>query len=280
MKIPFYTNVTDFDKNYHTDLTNFLEKYSFAEKPTADDFNQYLFEKYSQFRFEINDIKFSFRENKSIVSVPVLLDLNTALSIFKTQFIKYVNILSKKPRFVQNFFNTVLSPNINKFNVFSNLTEEQYKNILEHFVKSSTSTEPYLYEFPFIDFIKNYSSIDETSGRLIYNLNGYREYYLGGQTVLNHIIKRYFPQKLKQIQPNKKLRTADVNYKFALLEIMGVIKWLETNIQTNNDDRAEILQEIMGGSTETLKDYLKGKIIHKDVRQKAVDFINSKRYPN
>lgn len=280
MEIPFYTTITDFDKNYNTDLMYFLEKYSFVEKPTADDFNQELFERYSQFRFEFNDLKFSFKEKKGIVSVPILLDINTARSIFKTQFIKYVNILSNKPQFVQNFFNTVLNPNINKYNVFSNLTEDQYKNILEHFVKSGTLTEPYLYEFPFIDFIKNYSAIDETSGRLIYNLDDYREYYLGGQRVLNHIIKRYFPQKLKQIQPNKKLRTADVNYKFALMEIMGVIKWLETNIQTNNDDRAEILQEIMGGSTETLKDYLKGKIIHKDVRQKAVDFINSKRYPN
>lgn len=82
-------------------------------------------------------------------------------------------------------------------------------------------------------------------------------------------------------EPEKpKLRTADVNYKFALLEEMGVIKWLQNNIHTNNTQRAEILQEVMGSTISTLQDYLKGKSsVSKEVRQKAMDFINDRRLP-
>lgn len=98
-----------------------------------------------------------------------------------------------------------------------------------------------------------------------------------GYKVFLEFKRRIIAETAKQSQ--KKIRSADVNYKFAILQEMGVIKWLENNIPTNNDDRAEILQEIMGGSTETIKDYLKGKTIHKDVRQKALDLINAKRYP-
>lgn len=84
----------------------------------------------------------------------------------------------------------------------------------------------------------------------------------------------------KTVPEKPKLRTSDVNYKFALMEEMGVIKWLQTNIHTNNKNRAEILQEIMGSTVSTLEDYLKGKsIISKDVRQKALDFLNDRRLP-
>lgn len=94
-------------------------------------------------------------------------------------------------------------------------------------------------------------------------------------------IKR--PQTISELQPSQivrkpKPRTADINFKFALLEEMGVIQWLKTNILTNHDDRAEILQQLIGGSTESIKNYLKGQTINKDVKQKALDLLNEKRF--
>lgn len=96
---------------------------------------------------------------------------------------------------------------------------------------------------------------------------------------IGYLVYLEFKRKIIDLPSKKKKRHTDVNFKFALLEEMGVINWLKTNIPTNNEDRADILMELIGGQQSTLVDYLKGKTINKDVRQKALDMITDKRYP-
>lgn len=279
MQLPIYSDVMEFEENYQNDLNNFLTSYQFIENPTVDDFHLYLFEKYQHFNFENNLPLFDFREQKGYVSVPIKIDIDTAIKIFTEQFKMFVFTISQKPKYLQKKYDILLHSEMTKYDIFSNLTEIQYKVLLEPFLRSNSWTKPFLYDLRFKEFVYKYSKVDEQLKRLVFDVKEFKNYCIGGQGVMNHICNLYFPEKTKTVPVSKKRRSTDVNFKFAMLQEMGVIKWLENNIQTNNEDRAEILQEIMGGSTETLKDYLKGKTINRDVKQKALDFLNDRRYP-
>lgn len=118
---------------------------------------------------------------------------------------------------------------------------------------------------------------------LIYGLEDFYEIiagFYGDELTKLEFYHQEIGKDLKNVEKEKpKRRHTDINFKFALLEEMGLISWLKNNIPTNNKDRAEILMELIGGAETTLIDYLKDKSINKDVRQKALDFINEKRYP-
>lgn len=69
-----------------------------------------------------------------------------------------------------------------------------------------------------------------------------------------------------------------LNYKLSLLEHLDVLKWLDNNIP-NKRDSAEILAQIIGGSPETIKDYLdKKNVIKTDIKSSAIKFITDKKY--
>lgn len=154
-----------------------------------------------------------------------------------------------------------------KFTFDEYLTElmDIYREKLNHNEREYGITDPRTLEISAI--------LNTVQGELI-RLVYAGEFY---NSLPNGFIEEVVPKMRKRSV--KQVRTTDVNFRFALLQEMGVIKWLETNIQTSNNDRADILQQIMGGSAETIKDYLKGKHINRDVRQKALDFINEKRLP-
>lgn len=252
MEIPFYYSYKDFLDNYESDYIKWQTLFPDGPK---DDYNKELLSVYTMFvNIEGTDVY----EDISSFWIP-----DEYPEYHQIGIEQYGDIMQGK---LNAWFSSADGKETpEKFEVLDYWTICNFRSKESPEVINDSRHPYYRYFFTSIGFDIFFDEIK------------YRNFKFSVLKIYHWLNSKLYPNGAEPEKP--KLRTADVNYKFALLEEMGVIKWLQTNIHTNNKNRAEILQEIMGSTVSTLEDYLKGKTIHKDVRQKALDFINDRRLP-
>ena len=255
MEFKTYFNFNDFLLNYKTD---FLEwKKSFPDA-TDYDYKEELKQWYSRYK--------SYDEETG----SFYLDAYLGINVMGDEYPEYNHIHLK------DFF-SIITLRANAFEPRPE-TQEDFEKRINPSLFSIGNYDKYRLDYSQYEMYKYFADITEDEWEFVFFELTFNEVkFKNFSFTLDRIFEFLESDQAVPEREKPKLRTADVNYKFALLDTMGVISWLKNNIETNNEDRAKILQEIMGGSIDTLIDYLKGKSIHKDVKQKALDFINEKR---
>lgn len=257
MEIPFYYSFKEFLDNYETDYIEWQKLFSDGSK---DDYNRELLAVYTKF---VNEDGTDVYEEISSFWIP-------------DEYPEYHQIG------IEQYWDIMQS----KLNAYFALSEERetpenfevldyweicnFRNKLSQEVIDDSRHRYYKYFFNSIGF------------DIFFNDVKYRNFKFSVLKIYHWLNDKLSGEGMEQKpEPEKpKLRTSNVNYKFALMEEMGVLQWLKSNIHTNNTNRAEILMEVMGSTVSTLEDYITGKsVVSKDVRQKALDFINDRRYP-
>lgn len=272
MLVNTYSTIEDFEENYQLDLKKFLSFVKCEKDEGEKMFINLLIPSYEFYNSDLSKLTFEIIENKNNAKIPINFSIETLNRIFKSQFKAHVlNMVQKKKL-------SAISRNINLDDrivslqtVFKYLTNDQYQKIKSDFLNKGVMIFNTSYGSYATEFLDNYSEFDINKKNIIFNYTAYKNLCTKKVIVRQYILNKYFARD--------KPRAFNLDYKFAILDEMGFIKWCRDN-NINNENTASLLVELLGGAKSTMLDKLKpGFKMNKETKEKAIHFINSKKYP-
>ncbi len=264
MEIPFYYSFAEFQENYNNDLKNWLEVFKDADETNFLNELKVLYRNFVVLGNFDHSIEFQYMGESGYPEY-----FESDINLYSKTIVEQTNKFINENEFLDKNADYNYLDYWDNFNSFAEvfICSEVKHKYYKHFF---TSFYPICLKFDEIKY-KNFQFSVVNIAKLI------------DSKILKFTME--IPETETNISDKPETKISEItekgnnlNFKIAMLEYMDVLKWLENNIP-NQTNRAEILAKLIGGSTATIEDYLSGKNpIKTDIRQRAMNFINDKRY--